>query len=351
MQKQRNTNKFQRYLPQNKVVAKKYVTDAGRKRDRRSDGRASMARHSNERQSFEEPNRQWEHLSSNHQDWANQMVGDALYRQTLMVMRNLGNGTDGRKIDSRKWVGGWGGPECGIQIGENGEDWETISVILRCVSLEDAFLKNVLVSPYEILEILMGHNREEGNPRRKLRIGTARNAGNVASINAMVETIDGVVGSRALVGENEALAARGHLAEMPAPAYGYVRGIFLLRERMEFDLCNDRANGNLGELTYTDRQGVKGHSWPFIRRLQWRSCRYHMRYTRGVEAKGDMRDRLEELQIDKVAAQKDTPAKQLEDGEIHGDLRSQLRRESWAEFWKDGKVIEVRRKIRRNDPC
>ena len=52
-----------------------------------------------------------------------------------------------------------------------------------------------------------------------------------------------------------------------------------------------------------------------------------MRYTRGVEAKGDMWDRLAELQIYKVAAQKDIPTKQLEDEEIAGDLRAHLRRE------------------------
>ena len=52
-----------------------------------------------------------------------------------------------------------------------------------------------------------------------------------------------------------------------------------------------------------------------------------MRYTRGVEAKGDMRGRLAELQIDKVAAQIDIPTKQLEDEEIAGDSRSQLRGE------------------------
>ena len=52
-----------------------------------------------------------------------------------------------------------------------------------------------------------------------------------------------------------------------------------------------------------------------------------MRYTRGVEAQVDMRDRLAELQIDKVALQKDIPSKQLEDEEIAGDLGTQLGRE------------------------
>ena len=48
------------------------------------------------------------------------------------------------------------------------------------------------------------------------------------------------------------------------------------------------------------------------------SCRHHMRYTRGVELKGDAYDRLAELQIDKVAVQKDILLKQL--GEAATDL-------------------------------
>ena len=159
----------------------------------------------------------------------------------------------------------------------------------------------------------MGHNREEGDPRRHLMIGTTGNAGNVAAINATVGTIGGIVGSRSLVEANEALAAMGDLAEMHAPDYGYLRGSLLLRERMDFDIRTYWAGGNLGELTYTDSQGAGGRSRSSICRLQWRSCRYHMRYTRGVEAKGDMWDRLEELQIDKVAVQKDIPARKLSD--------------------------------------
>ena len=52
-----------------------------------------------------------------------------------------------------------------------------------------------------------------------------------------------------------------------------------------------------------------------------------MRYTRGVEAKGDMRGRLAEFQIDKVEVKKDTPTKQLGDEEIDGEEMAQLRRE------------------------
>ena len=105
-----------------------------------------------------------------------------------------------------------------------------------------------------------------------------------------------------------------------------MRGSILLREGIDYDLRNDWANGNLDEWTYADRIGEKDHSWSFIFRLQWRSLRHHMMYTRGVEATGDMWDRLSELKIDKVAVQRDTPAKKLEGEEIAGNLRAQLRR-------------------------
>ena len=80
---------------------------------------------------------------------------------------------------------------------------------------------------------------KKGGPRMHLAIGTSGNAGNFAAINVPVETTEWTVGARSLVGVNEALAARGHLAEMPVTDYGYVRGSLLLHERMDCDLCND----------------------------------------------------------------------------------------------------------------
>ena len=55
---------------------------------------------------------------------------------------------------------------------------------------------------------------------------------------------------------NAPLEARGNMAEIPAPDYGYVRGRLLLRERIDYDQCNDWVNGNLDELTYEDRHRV-----------------------------------------------------------------------------------------------
>ena len=89
----------------------------------------------------------------------------------------------------------------------------------------------------------------------ELMIGAPGNTGNVAAINVTVDAIEGIVGSRSLVEVNEALAAMGHMAEIPVPGYGYVIGRWLLHEKMDFDLRNDWAGGDLDELTYTDRKG------------------------------------------------------------------------------------------------
>ena len=226
---------------------------------------------------FQEPNRQWQHLAAKHQDWANQMVGEALYQQTLMILRNLRNDSNGRKTNSRRWVGS----ECGIHVGEIGEDRETISVTQWWMGLKDAFLKHFLVISFGIFEILMGHNREEGNPRMQPIVGSEGNTGNVAAINVMVDAIEGIVGCRSMVESNEDLAESGLLTEMQVPDYGYVRSSLILHEGMDFDLYNDWAGGDLNELTYTDRHGGKRPLISFICRKQRCACRYHMRYTRG----------------------------------------------------------------------
>ena len=52
------------------------------------------------------------------------------------------------------------------------------------------------------------------------------------------------------------------------------------------------------------------------------ACRYHVMYTRGVIEKGEGRGKLAELQIDKVAAQKEISKKQLEEEGIPGGIES-----------------------------
>ena len=61
-----------------------------------------------------------------------------------------------------------------------------------------------------------------------------------------------------------------------------------------------------------------------------------------------MWDRLAEFQIDKVEVQRDTPARQLEDDEIAGDTRAQLRGELGGilDRWGSGRNEEEDQKKR-----
>ena len=73
----------------------------------------------------------------------------------------------------------------------------------------------------------------------------------------MADAIEGIVGPRSMMEANESMWERGLLTGIPAPDYGYVASTPILheRERMAFGLYNDWLGGNLGELTYADRQG------------------------------------------------------------------------------------------------
>ena len=66
------------------------------------------------RRGFQEHNRHWGDLAAKQKDWGNRMVGGALYQQTLMIARKLGNDSNDSKINSRKLAEG----ERGAKIGE-----------------------------------------------------------------------------------------------------------------------------------------------------------------------------------------------------------------------------------------
>ena len=116
------------------------------------------------------------------------MVGEALYHHTLMILRNRGNDSDGSNINSRKWVKS----ACGIQIGDNGDEWKTISITHWWMYLKDSFATHVLVRSFGIYDISMGYTRGL-DPRKTLRIGPTGNAG-VVAMSVLVETIEGIDG-------------------------------------------------------------------------------------------------------------------------------------------------------------
>ena len=62
----------------------------------------------------------------------------------------------------------------------------------------------------------------------------------------------------------------------------------------------------------------------FLRHEGGFACRYHMEYTSGIVEKGDICDRMAELQIDKIPDQKEILKKKLEGGDISEALGAEL---------------------------
>ena len=73
-------------------------------------------------------------------------------------------------------------------------------------------LKNFPVSPYGIFEILMEVNRDEKNPRLRLRIGETGDTGSYAALNISTHPIDGLVGRRSVDEAESALSGNGSIA-------------------------------------------------------------------------------------------------------------------------------------------
>ena len=83
---------------------------------------------------------------------------------------------------------------------------------------------------------------------------TGNVGGGAPPINALVEAIEGFIERRALVEMKAELGARGLVAEVPMPTYGYLgKGEFLYRRKD--DLISDWAIDALRELVHPDRKG------------------------------------------------------------------------------------------------
>ena len=180
--------------------------------------------------------------------------------------------------------------------------------------MKENFIPHVMVSPFGIWEILTVRNSEEVNHRRKLRIGMTGNVGwGAPSINALTETIEGFIGGRSLKEMKVELGAKGLLAEVPSPTYGYLGSDDFYHRSRDGDLINDWASDALKGLIYTDRQGRHTGHRAFICQIPANdtcACRYHMRYTKGIRLKTSQWEQRAELQIDSVALQRDILVRQ-----------------------------------------
>ena len=144
-----------------------------------------------------------------------------------------------------------------------------------------------------------------------MRIGAAGNAGpGNPAINALVEVIDGIVGSNSIGEVQKELVNRGAIAEIPAPTYGYMRKAVFYAGSLGDNLLNEWVPYALRGMIYTDKVGRCMSADTFICQIPWEgleeicACRWHMRYTRGVVFKDGSCEKLSELQIDTVAMQR-----------------------------------------------
>ena len=113
-------------------------------------------------------------------------IGLKLYRSTVLILREGGPYSMGRKINIRGTAYG----DFGSLTGNGNEEWETMRANDWFLTLKVGALSHVLVSPVGTFEIPMEINREQEG-RADLRIGTP---GNHSAINLTKSTSDEIVG-------------------------------------------------------------------------------------------------------------------------------------------------------------
>ena len=174
----------------------------------------------------------------------------------------MGKDSMGSKINRK----GLAEMELEMPLGEKG-DWKTISISHWWVMMKEHFLLHVLVIP---IEILMAWNHEIRHPRQKLRIGATGNAGpGNPAINALVEVIDGIVGSNIIGEAQKGLVNLGAIAVIPAPTYGYMRKDEFYAGSSGGNLLNEWAPYALRGMIYTDKVGRCMSADTFISQIPW----------------------------------------------------------------------------------
>ena len=100
------------------------------------------------------------------------------------------------------------------------------------------------------------------------------------------------------------------MTELPTPTHGYMRKDEFYTRSLDGNLLNEWAPRTSRGMIYTERLGRCMSSDTFICKLPRKgqdaicACRWHVRYTRGVELKEWKRDQMAELQLDTMALQR-----------------------------------------------
>ena len=129
------------------------------------------------------------HVAVKHQDRNFKMIGSKIYQSTVMILKDIGHWSMWRKINSR-WAME---EECGSMTGRDEEDSKSMHVVDCFRALKGGIVSHVQASHFEIFEILIGINREQG-PRAGLRIGTSWKKEQYSTLNIAQKTADRIMG-------------------------------------------------------------------------------------------------------------------------------------------------------------
>ena len=133
---------------------------------------------------------QGRHLEAKQGDWQERAIGDQTYQFALIILRERGNDTKGRKINSR----GAAELERDTSMGGGGEDWGSPALTEWYMGTQEGAMENVLASPFGIYEMSIDVNKEQNQARLKIRIGTAGKKESYSTLDSMTSTIDNSVG-------------------------------------------------------------------------------------------------------------------------------------------------------------
>ena len=155
-------------------------------------------------------------LSANRPNWRVGGIGANIYQVESMIMRDIGNDTQGRKINSRRTAWGNADPRPELKGGPGNQ----------CISLtgfshpNERVAPRVLISPFEIYEIVAELNRAHQG-RGEIRVGPSGKRGTYSALNIVKITSDDAVGN---MDTSRALGEMGRIQrELPDPTFGYLR--------------------------------------------------------------------------------------------------------------------------------
>ena len=160
-----------------------------------------------------------------------------------------------------------------------GESWKSIAVSDWFLALKEGMLHHVLASPFEVYGNPMEINREQTQGRTKIPFGATGKREAYSTLNVTTITAEGIVVELSICHDlQEMVRIQG---EIPDPAFGYLRGILIGHQKLDYVSANDLVGRDSNKLVYVGNLGRNGGEISFMCEMRDCACRYHMGYTRG----------------------------------------------------------------------